>query len=81
MSSALDITYKRPKRTEATVSASLLGASAYLGLAAKKLTWTNGVRYKTNRTYSDHYRLRANIGRRSSIIRLISHGNPTNVGR
>ena len=38
MSSALDITYKRPKRTEATVSASLLGASAYLGLAAKKLT-------------------------------------------
>ena len=49
MSSALDITYKRPKKTEASVSASLLGASAYLGLATKKLTWTNGVRYKTNR--------------------------------
>ena len=32
-------------------------------------------------TYSDHYRQRANIGRRSSIIRLISHGNPTSVGR
>ena len=49
MSSALDITYKRPKRTEASISASLLGASAYLGLAAKTLTWTNGLRYKTNR--------------------------------
>ncbi len=49
MSSALDITYKRPKKTEASISASLLGASAYLGLATKKLTWTNGVRYKTNR--------------------------------
>ena len=49
MSSALDITYKRPKKTEASVSASLLGASAYFGLATKKLTWTNGVRYKTNR--------------------------------
>lgn len=49
MSSALDITYKRPKRTEASLTASLLGASAYLGIAAKKFTWTNGVRYKTNR--------------------------------
>ncbi len=49
MSSALDITYKRPKRTEASVSASMLGASGYLGLAAKKLTWTNGLRYKTNK--------------------------------
>ena len=49
MSSELDITYKRPKRTEASISASLLGASAYLGLAAKTLTWTNGLRYKTNR--------------------------------
>ena len=49
MSSALDITYKRPKRTEASLTASLLGASAYLGIASKKFTWTNGVRYKTNR--------------------------------
>ena len=49
MSSALDITYKRPKRTEGSVSASLLGASAYLGLAAKKFTWSNGLRYKTNK--------------------------------
>ena len=49
MSSALDITYKRPKRTEASLTASLLGVSAYLGIASKKFTWTNGVRYKTNR--------------------------------
>lgn len=49
MSSALDITYKRPKRSEASLTASLLGASAYLGIASKKFTWTNGVRYKTNR--------------------------------
>ena len=49
MSSALDITYKRLKRTEASLTASLLGASAYLGIASKKFTWTNGVRYKTNR--------------------------------
>ena len=49
MSSALDITYKRPKKFEARVQASLLGASAYVGLAGKKVSWINGVRYKTNR--------------------------------
>jgi hypothetical protein len=49
MSSVLDITYKRPKRIEGSISASLLGANAYLGLKSKKLTWTNGLRYKTNR--------------------------------
>lgn len=48
MSSALDITYKRPKRFEATASASLLGASAYVGFSNKKLAWSNGLRYKTN---------------------------------
>lgn len=51
MSSALDIQYRRPKRIEGTVSASLLGASAYLGLVDKKkvFTWSNGLRYKTNK--------------------------------
>ena len=49
MSSALDITYKRPKRTEGSFSASLLGGSAYLGLHSKQVTWSNGLRYKTNR--------------------------------
>ena len=49
MSSALDITYKRPKKFEATVAASLLGASAYVGFSTKKFSWSNGVRYKTNK--------------------------------
>ena len=49
MSSALGITYKRPQRFEANASASLLGASAYVGLANKKIAWANGVRYKTNK--------------------------------
>ncbi|RQE06460.1 TonB-dependent receptor [Prevotella intermedia] len=49
MSSALDITYKRPKRTEGSITASILGANGYLGIATKKLTWTNGLRYKTNK--------------------------------
>ena len=56
MSSALDITYKqlRPDgqkktKTEGSLSASMLGASAYLGIATKKFSWLNGVRYKTNK--------------------------------
>ena len=56
MSSALDITYKRlqpayGKKTvfEGTLSASLLGTSAYAGIGTKKFSWLNGVRYKTNR--------------------------------
>ena len=47
MSSALDITYRRPKRFEANVAASLLGASAYVGFSNKKFAWANGIRYKT----------------------------------
>ena len=49
MSSALNIAYKRPKPFEASVSASLLGASAYIGVANKKVAWSNGLRYKTTR--------------------------------
>ena len=49
MSSALDITYRTPKKFEANAAASLLGASAYVGFSTKKLSWSNGVRYKTNR--------------------------------
>ena len=56
MSSALDITYKKLKPqadkkyyAEGSVAASLLGASAYVGLASKKFSWLNSVRYKTNR--------------------------------
>ncbi|MDY6206970.1 MAG: TonB-dependent receptor [Prevotella sp.] len=49
MSSALDITYKRPKRFEASLSASMLGANAYVGIAKKKFAWSHGLRYKTNK--------------------------------
>ena len=56
MSSALDIQYKqlKPKSGQKTafegnLSASLLGASAYVGVANKKVSWLNGLRYKTNR--------------------------------
>ena len=49
MSSALNITYKRPKPFEASVSASLLGASAYVGVSNKKVSWSNGLRCKTTR--------------------------------
>jgi hypothetical protein len=56
MSSALDITYKqlKPKNGhknafEASLAASLLGADAYVGVANKKVSWLNSVRYKTNK--------------------------------
>lgn len=49
MSSALDIHYKRPKPFEASITASLLGGSAFIGFSNKKFSWSNGVRYKTNR--------------------------------
>ena len=47
LSSVLDIQYKKPEAFEASASVSLLGASAYLGTANKKLTQMHGVRYKT----------------------------------
>lgn len=56
MSSALDITYKRLKPrdghktfAEGTVAASLLGADGYVGVATKKFSWLNSLRYKTNK--------------------------------
>lgn len=48
MSSVLDITYRRPKRTEGSIQASLLGANAYFGTGNKKISFSNGLRYKTN---------------------------------
>lgn len=47
MSSALDITYRFPKKFEASATASLLGASAYVGYGNKKFSISNGIRYKT----------------------------------
>lgn len=49
MSSALDITYRRPEKTEATAMMSLLGANAYVGTGNKHFAMSHGVRYKTNR--------------------------------
>ena len=49
MSSALDITYKKVKDFEANATASLLGASGYVGVGNKIFSMTNGIRYKTNR--------------------------------
>ena len=49
MSSALDITYKKVNGFEASATASLLGASGYVGVGNKKFSMTNGIRYKTNR--------------------------------
>ena len=57
MSSALDITYRKltppsgkKVHTEGSLEASLLGASANLGIATKKLSWLNSLRYKTTRS-------------------------------
>lgn len=49
MSSVLDIEYKKPETFEASVSASLLGGSAYVGGAGKNYTHVSGLRYKSVR--------------------------------
>ena len=48
MSSVLDVTYRKPREFESTVSASLLGASAYIGWGNNKISISNSVRYKCN---------------------------------
>ena len=87
MSSALDIQYRKPTRTEATAQASLLGGSVYLGYASKqkqtangqqptaKFTMSHGLRYKTN-----SWRQRGNIGLTSWTTRPISPTSPTSAG-
>ena len=49
MSSALDITYRRVEDFEASVTASLLGASGFLGVGNKRFSMLHGIRYKTNK--------------------------------
>ncbi|WP_278905469.1 TonB-dependent receptor [Leyella stercorea] len=49
MSSALNIEYRRPKRFEASATASMLVASAFVGMSNKKFSWSNGLRYKTTK--------------------------------
>jgi len=48
MSSVLDIQYKTPQKFESTVSASFLGATAYIGTSNSKFSQMHGFRYKTN---------------------------------
>jgi hypothetical protein len=50
MSSVLDITYKKPAALEGSVTASFLGANAYVGSSAGKFSQVTGLRYKTNRS-------------------------------
>lgn len=47
MASVLDIKYKKVKGFEGSVSASLLGASAYVGYGTDNVSFTNAIRYKT----------------------------------
>ncbi len=49
MSSALDIQYRKPRKFEANVNLSLLGASGYIGMNKKKFSMSHGLRYKTTR--------------------------------
>ena len=49
MSSVLDITYRKPREFESTVSVSMLGASIYAGWGNKKVSFSNSLRYKSNR--------------------------------
>lgn len=49
MSSVLDITYRRVNGFEASATASLLGASGYIGVGNKKFSMSHGIRYKTNK--------------------------------
>lgn len=48
MSSVLDIQYKRPMQFEASLSASLLGANAYIGHGDSTFSQMHGIRYKTS---------------------------------
>ena len=49
MSSALDITYRRIKGYEASVTGSLLGASGFIGYGNSRFSMSHGIRYKTTR--------------------------------
>ena len=49
MSSVLDISYRRVKGFEANATASLLGASGFLGYGNSKFSMSHGLRYKTNK--------------------------------
>ena len=49
MSSVLDITYKKPTKTESSLVLSLLGANGYVGFGDSTHTQMHGIRYKTSK--------------------------------
>ena len=49
MSSVLDITYRKPRELESNLSLSMLGASIYAGWGNSKVSFSNSLRYKSNR--------------------------------
>ena len=49
MSSVLDITYRRIKGFETNATASLLGASGFVGYGNSRFSMAHGLRYKTNK--------------------------------
>ena len=49
MASVLDITYKKPTRLEASVSASMMGAAGYVGYGNEKFSMSHAIRYKTTK--------------------------------
>ena len=48
MSSVLDIAYREPQAFEAGITASLMGATGYLGTNSGKFSMLHGIRYKRN---------------------------------
>ena len=49
MSSVLDITYRKPRELESNISLSMLGTSIYAGWGNNKISFSNSLRYKSNR--------------------------------
>lgn len=49
MSSVLDITYKKPTKTESSLVLSILGANGYVGFGDSTHTQMHGIRYKTSK--------------------------------
>lgn len=66
MSSALNIEYRRPKRFEASATASMLGASAFVGMSNKKFSGATDCATRRRSICWGRWTLRASISLRSS---------------
>ena len=78
MSSVLDITYAHPKRTEASISASLLGANVYVGHGKKNFSFSNGLRYKTNQYMLGSLETKGEYSPNFLDYQAYMHWTPTN---